>query len=101
MTTATAKTTVAEYRSMIDSLSDAFASLRSAANTKERVSEADRVRRAATRLMGAVCPRAKEDDRLRAERLIDRTATWLINAEQDDSNRIRSVVAISGHRILY
>jgi hypothetical protein len=71
---------VAEYRKMIDALSDAFASLRSAARPCERVSEADRVRRVASRLMHATCPRAKDDDRAMAERLIDNTASYIINA---------------------
>jgi len=69
---------VAEYRDLIDALSQAFASLRSAANEAEREREAAWVRRIASDLMRTTCLRAKPSDHERAERLIDATASYLI-----------------------
>lgn len=79
MFTATVKPmTVRQYRELCDALGQAWASARSAANLTERRREAQWVREAATRLMAAVCPRATEEDRFRADCLIDNTASWLI-----------------------
>jgi hypothetical protein len=88
---------VAEYRNLIDAVSDAFASLRSAATPAERVSEADRVRRAARELMAASCPRAKDDDRAMAERLIDNTASSCSSAIPRPRHASRRIC--TGHRI--
>jgi hypothetical protein len=72
---------VADYRRLYDRLSAAFASLQSvpAGYSLELAREADMVRRTARALMGANCPTAKLEDRDMAERLIDRTASFLIN----------------------
>lgn len=80
MQTVKAVVKAAEYRGLTDALSQAFASLRSAATSEERVREAGWVKRAASRLMNAECPRARQEDRDEAERLIDRTAKYLIEA---------------------
>jgi len=76
--TATKTVKVAEFRRLCSALSQAFASLRSAANESERVREAQWVRGVATELMGVTCPRASAYDRQHAETLIDITASWLI-----------------------
>lgn len=76
--TATTTLTVGQFRDLCGELSQAFASLRSAATDAERGREAGWVRRVARELMGAECPRAKADDLARRERLIDATASYLI-----------------------
>lgn len=74
---ATTTTKVSDYRDLIDALSQAFVSLRSA-RLDERIREAEWVKRTARELMDARCPRATERDRRRAEQLIDQTAEYLI-----------------------
>lgn len=69
---------VTDYRDLIDNLSQAFASLKSAATPQERLHEAEWVRRSARELMAAECPRAKQADRDRAEGLLDRTTSYLM-----------------------
>lgn len=77
-TPTSANVTVAEYRSAIDSLSYWFASLRGCRGAEKAV-EAEHVRQAARRLMALECRRAKADDRQQAERLIDITASYLVD----------------------
>lgn len=81
MTTTTTSIKVAEYRLLIDGLSYAFTSLRSVPSgcVTEQAREADWVRRSARELMDAHCPRARQEDRDMAKRLIDHTASYLIN----------------------
>jgi rubredoxin len=74
---------VADYRDLIDGLSQAFASLKSAASPQERLQAADWVRRSARELLGADCPRARQSDLDRAVRLIDQTASYLVAAGLD------------------
>lgn len=71
---------VAEYRLAIDSLSYRFASLRSAVNQEERVREAESVKSAARELISLECKRASRDDLDAADRLIDITAEYLLDA---------------------
>lgn len=66
-----------EYRKLTDSLSYCFANLRGAARG-ERPHLAWSVRRAASRLMNARSPRSRREDLDAAERLIDLTASYLI-----------------------
>ena len=68
---------VADYRDLIGALSQAFTSLRSTIVPEESAREAQWVRRAARELMNADCPRAKDSDRNKAERLLDQTAVYL------------------------
>lgn len=60
---------VAEYRSLVDGLSDAFASARSAATEAEREGECNMVVRCIKEVEAAGCPRASQYDRERAARL--------------------------------
>jgi len=68
---------VAEFRHLTSALSHAFASVRGC-TLSERQREAAWVREAATALMHVTCPRASAYDRDHAERLVDLTASWLI-----------------------
>jgi hypothetical protein len=68
---------VAEYRDLIDALGQAFDSLKRAATPDEQHREAEWVRRSARDLMATECPRARQYDRDRAERLIDHTVVYL------------------------
>jgi len=76
-----AQCNVREYRSIISGLSDAFSSLRSVATAEEWNREAESVKRWARELMNTECPRASNDDKLHAERLIDQTAVYIGNRQ--------------------
>ena len=69
-TTAANNIPVGQYREYIDFLGYAFTSLRSAANKDERAREAAIVRSRASKLINAVCKRATDEDRERAERML-------------------------------
>jgi len=60
---------VADYRNLISSLSDTFASLRSAATPKERVSEARRLIHEMNFLKRTECLKSKPHDRERLRSL--------------------------------
>jgi hypothetical protein len=71
------KINVAKYRNRIDALSQAFASLLSAATPAERTREAAWVVRTAVELSAARCPRARQADHDRATALLERSQEYL------------------------
>lgn len=71
--------TTNEYRRLMGRLTDAFGSLRSAGTNVERLAESERVKQVARELTAADCPRLKADEAAEAERLLDRTASYLIS----------------------
>lgn len=68
-----------EYRDLISTLSDTFASARSAATNEERAKEVARLERDARELADADCPKAGSKDREKAKRLLDLVTLWIGN----------------------
>lgn len=87
--------TVSEYRDMMSGVSDAFASLRSAATPAEQVKEARRLEHQVACLRRAECPRAKFDDRAKAVRLADLAARYFEETGlQAELDRLRAEDAL-------
>ena len=80
MTTTTKSLKVAEYRELISTGWYWLNSCRSC-HRSEQEREAVALRNAVREIMEANCPRAKEDDRMDAERMVDASADWLIKNE--------------------
>lgn len=74
---------VQAYRDLTSELSDAFASVRSAATDEEKSREKERMHKVARELMNADCPKASEYDKQKAQRLLDQTATYKSLSKKD------------------
>ena len=71
---------VAEYRNIISHLERVVnCDFHSCVGDEEKARWVEIAKRVGTELINAQCPRAKADDRERAERIIDRSATRILS----------------------